>query len=91
VLFRSRPYATVVFLNAQIDAPVIPTGWTEWLRFGKASLPTAYYAEYESTGPGANPGGRDPHSHQLTAAEAEQWSERRFLAGADGWDPGARR
>jgi pectinesterase len=82
-----RPYATVVFLHAQIDAPVIPAGWTEWLRFGKPSLPTAFYAEYQSTGPGANPKARDPHSHQLTQAEAAQWSPRRFLAGQDGWDP----
>ncbi|HEY2014708.1 MAG TPA: pectinesterase family protein, partial [Bryobacteraceae bacterium] len=34
-----RPYATVVFLNAQIDAPLIPAGWTEWPRFGTPSLP----------------------------------------------------
>ena len=82
-----RPYATVVFLDTEIDAPVIPSGWTEWTRFGKASLPTAYYAEYRSSGPGANPKGREPYAHQLTAAEAEQWTARRFLAGADGWNP----
>jgi pectin methylesterase-like acyl-CoA thioesterase len=76
-----RPYATVVFLDARIDAPVIPAGWTEWLRFGQPSLPTAYYAEYRSTGPGASPATRDAHSHQLTDAEAAKW--RAFL----GWDP----
>jgi len=82
-----RPYATVVFLDAQIEAPVIPAGWTEWARFGQPSLPTAYYAEYHSSGPGANAAGRERHSHQLTAAEADAWRARRFLAGADGWDP----
>jgi pectinesterase len=82
-----RPYATVVFLHAQIDAPVIPGGWTEWVRFGKPSLSTAYYAEYDSTGPGANPKAREPYSHQLTAAEAEKWAPRRLLAGGNGWDP----
>lgn len=85
-----RPYATVVFLNARIEAPLIPAGWTEWPRFGKPSLPTTFYAEYGSTGPGANPDGREPRSHQLTPAEAEKWSPRRFLAGEDGWDPAAR-
>lgn len=82
-----RPYATVVLLHAQIDAPVIPAGWTEWMRFGKSTLPTAYYAEFDSTGPGANPQAREPYSHQLTAAEAEKWAPRRVLAGNDNWNP----
>jgi len=82
-----RPYASVVFLNAQIEAPVIAAGWTEWLRFGQPSLPTAYYAEFESTGPGADAQSREVYSHQLTAEEAERWKAKRFLAGQDGWDP----
>jgi pectin methylesterase-like acyl-CoA thioesterase len=82
-----RPYATVVFLHAQIDASVIPAGWTEWARFGVPTLPTAFYAEYESSGPGANPPARESHSHQLTAAEAAQWAPQRILAGKDGWNP----
>ncbi|MGA3238051.1 MAG: pectinesterase family protein [Bryobacteraceae bacterium] len=82
-----RPYATVVFLQAQIDAPVTPEGWTEWERFGKPTLPTAFYAEYESAGPGADAKDRERYSHQLTAAEAEHWSPRKFLAGKDGWNP----
>jgi pectin methylesterase-like acyl-CoA thioesterase len=82
-----RPYATVVFLNAQIDAPVIPAGWTEWARFGIPTLPTAFYAEYGSAGPGADAKNREPYSHQLTPAEAEQWSPRKFLAGKDSWMP----
>jgi pectinesterase len=84
-----RPYATVVFLNTQIDAPVVAEGWTEWLRLGVPTLPTAYYAEFNSTGPGANAQGREKYSHQLTGAEAEKWSGRRFLAGEDHWNPWA--
>jgi len=83
-----RPYATVVFLNTQIDAPVTPEGWTEWLRFGVPTLPTAYYAEYNSTGPGANPQAREKYSHQLSEFEAGKWSTKRFLAGKDNWNPG---
>ena len=82
-----RPHATVVYLNTRIDAPVIPAGWTEWKRFGIPSLPVAYYAEFNSSGPGANPKAREPHSHQLTKTEAQQWSTRNFLAGDDGWNP----
>jgi len=82
-----RPYATVVYLNAQIDAPVIPAGWTEWVRFGKPSLPTAFYGEYNSTGPGSNAQAREPYSHQLSTQEAEKWHTKQFLAGEDGWNP----
>ena len=82
-----RPYATVVFLNAQIDAPVIPAGWVDWPRFGVSTLPTAFFAEYHSTGPGADPGKREPFSHQLTADEAAKWASPAFLAGSDGWNP----
>jgi pectin methylesterase-like acyl-CoA thioesterase len=78
-----RPYASVVFLDARIEALIIPAGWTEWLRFGVPSLPTAYYAEFHSTGPGASPATREAYSHQLTDAEAQKWSAKTFL----GWDP----
>jgi pectin methylesterase-like acyl-CoA thioesterase len=78
-----RPYATVVFLNTQIDAPVLADGWTEWLRFGVPTLPTAYYAEYNSTGPGANAEGREKYSHQLTEDEAKKWSPDQFLGLGD--------
>ena len=82
-----RPYSTVVYLHCVIDAPVMPAGWTEWPRFGKLSLPVAYYAEYESTGPGASPATREPFSHQLSTSQAAQWSLHRFLAGNDEWNP----
>lgn len=75
-----RPYAIVIFLHAMIDAPVIPAGWTEWARFGVPSLPTVTYAEFDSTGPGANPSGR----RQLTPTEAEDWSPKRVLGA---WKP----
>jgi pectin methylesterase-like acyl-CoA thioesterase len=85
-----RPYATVIFLQTQIEAPVIPAGWTEWARFGVPSLPTVFYAEFESTGPGASAAAREPHSHQLTAAEAAKWAPVRVLAGKDHWNPASR-
>jgi pectin methylesterase-like acyl-CoA thioesterase len=74
-----RPFATVIFLNSEIDAPVESAGWEEWPRFGVPSLPTAYYAEYNSSGPGAGPAGREPHAHQLSAAEAQRWELKNFF------------
>jgi pectin methylesterase-like acyl-CoA thioesterase len=82
-----RPYATIVWLNTEMDAPIVPEGWSEWMRFGKSSLATAFYAEYQSTGKGASATPREPHAHALTAAEAERWSTAQFLAGDDHWNP----
>ena len=50
-------------------------------------LPTATYAEFHSTGPGANPAARESYAKQLTAAEAKKYETKVYLAGPDGWDP----
>jgi pectin methylesterase-like acyl-CoA thioesterase len=78
-----RPYSTVVYLNTEIDAPVEASGWTEWPRFGIPSLPTAFYAEFNSQGPGASPSAREPYSHQISAKDVRKWSMGRFF---EGWD-----
>lgn len=91
-IFLGRPwraYATVIFLNTDLEAPIDPAGWSEWHPGETHSLETATYAEFESTGPGANLKGRDSHSKQLTPAEAARYALRTFLAGSDGWDPEA--
>jgi pectinesterase len=82
-----RPYATVIFRRTRIDAPLHPEGWREWTLGKTGSLERATYAEYASTGPGASPATREPHSRQLTAEQARLWDRDRFLAGADGWRP----
>lgn len=82
-----RPHATVIYLHTEIDANVIPAGWGEWPRFGVPSLPVAYYAEFDSTGTGANSAAREPYSHQLTPAEAARYAPAPWLAGDDGWTP----
>ncbi len=61
-----RSHASMVFL---------PAGWQEWVHDDKPSLPTVFYAEYGSSGAGANAAARDPHSKQLTQAA------KKFLAG----------
>jgi len=81
-----RPYASVVYMNCEMGAHIEPAGWRQW-HPPDTSLDTAYYAEYKSTGPGANPAAREPKSHQLTKAEAAQFETARFLAGNDHWNP----
>jgi pectinesterase len=82
-----RPYATVVFLSTKIDVPIIAEGWREWDPGKTDALRTSYYAEYKSSGIGANPSGREPHSHQLTDREAVRWSLKVFFGGATDWLP----
>jgi pectin methylesterase-like acyl-CoA thioesterase len=82
-----RPYASVVYLYCEMGAHIDPAGWHEWHPGETHNLNTVFYAEYKSTGPGADPAARDPHSHQLTAAQAKQFETKRFLAGEDHWNP----
>jgi polygalacturonase len=81
-----RPYAKVIFLNTDMGAHILPGGWREWHPGETHSIETVYYAEYNSTGPGAHPGERDPCTKILTAAEAAQFETRTFF---NGWDPTA--
>jgi pectinesterase len=80
-----RPYARVVFINTELPADLNPAGWNNWSN--PANESTAYYAESNSTGPGATPSKRVPWSHQLTSAEAAQFLPAAFLAGSDHWNP----
>lgn len=82
-----RPYATVIYLNTEMGDQINPAGWREWHPGETHSLDTAFYAEYNSTGPGAHPGEREPRAHSLTAQQAAQYDSRTFLRGNDHWDP----
>ena len=79
-----RPYASVVFLNTEMDASVEPAGWREWHPGETHSLDTAFYAEYNSSGPGAHPGQRDPHGKTLTQEQAAAYDKAKFF---QGWLP----
>lgn len=80
-----RTYSRVVYLHTEMPASLSPQGWMEW----PANTPdphTTFYAEFDSTGPGAQPAARVPWSHQLTAKEAAAFAPKVFLAGQDHWD-----
>jgi polygalacturonase len=82
-----RPYATAIYMNTQMGDQINPAGWREWHPGETHSLDTAFYAEYNSTGPGAHSGEREPQAHSLTAEQAAQYDPRVFLRGSDNWDP----
>jgi len=82
-----RPFSRVVYINTDLCADVTSQGWNAWNK--TPGTPQAWYAEFKSTGPGANPAARVAWSHQLTAAEAAKFHPRTFLAGSDHWNPEA--
>jgi pectinesterase len=82
-----RPYSRVVYINTSLHADLNPAGWNNWNN--PANEKTAYYAESNSTGPGASPSTRVPWSHQLTPAETKQYLPANFLRGNDNWNPEA--
>ena len=59
-----RDYSTVVYLNTEMGAHIVPEGWSEWKSAPVPRLPTATYAEFNSTGPGANAVAREPLSNR---------------------------
>lgn len=67
-----RPYARVVFLHCQLDDMIAPEGWSNW--HDTQNYLTAYYAEYQNTGPGYQPQQRVSWAHQLTDEEAVHYT-----------------
>jgi pectinesterase len=82
-----RPYARVVFINCRQGPHIRPEGWDNWR--DPRNEKTAWFAEHNSSGPGANPAARVRWARQLSPAECEAFETRRFLAGSDGWNPSA--
>jgi polygalacturonase len=84
-----RAYAKVIYLNTWMGAQIVPEGWREWHPGETDYLPTAFYAEYRSSGPGATSTRRQPRAIQLTRSQAEAFEPKEFLSGNDGWNPNA--
>jgi len=82
-----RDYSTVIFLNTTIGAHINPEGWSTWKGSPTERLKTATYAEYNSSGPGANASAREPLSRKLTKDDARKYETKAYLKGSDGWDP----
>ena len=91
-VFLGRPwrdYSTVIFMNTEMGEHIQGAGWSEWKGAPTRRLETATYAEFRTSGPGAEVAGREPLSKQLTAEEAGRYAAKVYLRGVDGWDPTA--
>lgn len=80
-----RPFGRVVFIECWMDAHIRPEGWDNWR--DPAREKTARFAEYRSTGPGANPSQRVAWSKQLSDQEIAPFATKVFLKGIDNWNP----
>lgn len=82
-----RPFAKTVFIDTEMGGHIVKEGWDPWK--GDNMFPekekTTFYAEYNSTGPGAATGSRVAWSRQLTAQEREKYTMENILSG---WVPG---
>ena len=63
-----RPYAKTVFINCSMGEHINPLGWHNWKK--PEAEATTFYAEYHSSGSGANASSRVKWSHTLTDQEA---------------------
>lgn len=73
-----RDYAKTVLLDCELGAHIASAGFHDW---GKpAARELACFAEYGSTGPGAQ-GARDTFVHALSAQEAQAVTLEAFLSG----------
>jgi pectinesterase len=77
-----RPHARTVFINTNMGEHISAAGWDNWRN--PENEKTAYYAEYNSKGAGANPKGRAGWSHQLTKKEAKEYTLKNIFKD---WDP----
>lgn len=71
------PTASVTYINCWMGAHIIAEGWNNWKN--PANEATARYAEYNSTGPGANPASRVSWSRQLTEEDLKKFSLKNIL------------
>ena len=81
-----RPYAKTVFINTKMGKHILPEGWHPWP--GDKMFPdkekTAYYAEYNSLGEGADSKKRINWSHQLTKNDIKKYTLENIFRG---WIP----
>ena len=78
-----RPYAQAAFIRCDLGRHIAPEGWNNWGK--KDAEKTVSYAEYASTGEGADAKARAAFSRQLKSCRA--FTVEKVLGGEDGWKP----
>lgn len=79
-----RDFAKTVFINTEMGSHIRPEGWHNWSR--PEAEQTTFYAEYGSSGPGAN-GERVGWANKLGEEDLKNYTIEKVLAGCDDWQP----
>lgn len=77
-----RSFAKTVFITCELGSHILPEGWHNWNK--PDAEKTSFYAEYQSTGAGANTNARVAWSHQLTHVQAKAYSVKNIFGD---WHP----
>jgi pectinesterase len=80
-----RPYGRAIYIESEIGPHIHREGWDN--KGNPSNEKTAYFAEHNCKGPGANRAGRITWSHHLEKDKALQFATENFLKGQDGWNP----
>ena len=83
MVIHSRPwrsYAKAVLINCNLEKNIMQEGWHDW--GNPQNRKTAFYAEYNSTGPGANDRCRVRWSKRLKSIKGYEIGKV-----LEGWDP----
>ncbi len=80
-----RPNAKTVWIRTQMGSHILPEGWDNWRNPDNET--TVVYAEYNSTGKGANPNARVKWSKQLTTRQAKRFTLANIFEREDEWIP----
>ncbi len=67
-----RPYGKSVFISCELGNQIKPEGWNNWGKTENEN--TAFFAEYNNSGEGAEKAKRVSWSHQLTLDEAKEYN-----------------
>lgn len=71
-----RSYAKTVFIRTEMGAHIVPEGWDPWKgdKMFRDKEKTAFYGEYQSSGPGARHQGRVSWSKQLKKRDLKSYT-----------------
>lgn len=84
-----REYANVVFIRCFMGKHIVPEGWHNWDNPEKEK--TAFYAEYESKGPGSDTSKRVKWAHNLKKSQVAEFELSKIFKLKSQWLPDARK
>jgi pectinesterase len=78
-----RAYAQTVFIQCNLPTQIAPAGWDNWGNIANES--TAFYAEHNNTGDGANTAKRVAWSKQLSNKQAKKYTLQKIFVNNENW------